>query len=151
MNTNLKMIKFIIYVIHDDPQRGIEVIGKKNKQYIVSTTGERKMMNGFRYIKELLLQNHNFDMHESYEKLKANNNTVYAVKSDAFHIDQKDFRKAKKVLDFGCEIGSWRVESNKVNYISQRYSWRHNEIPAIPVYKSEREEVEDAWDVEDIC
>ena len=109
------------------------------------------MMNGFRYIKELLLQNHNFDMYESYEKLKANNINVYAVKSDAFHIAQKDVRKAKKVLDFGCEIGSWRVESNKVNYISQRYGWRHNEIPAIPVYKSEREEVFDEWDVQDIC
>ena len=30
-------------------------------------------------------------------------------------------------------------------------SWRHNEIPTVPVYKSEREEVEDAWDVEAIC
>ena len=89
-------------------------------------------------------------MYDSYEKLKANNINVYAVKSDAFHIAQKDVRKAKKVLNFGCEIGSWRVESNKVNYISQRYSWRHNEIPAIPVYKSEREEVECEWDVEAI-
>ena len=33
-----------------------------SKYYIVSTSGERKMTNGFRYIKELLLQNHNFDM-----------------------------------------------------------------------------------------
>ena len=141
----------IHYVIDDDPDRGVKVIDKKNKYYIVSKTGERKMTNGFRYIKELLLQNHNFDMYESYEKLKANNINVYAVKSDAFHIAQKDVRKAKKVLNFGCEIGSWRVESNKVNHISQRYSWRHNEIPAIPVYKSERENVEDEWDVQAIC
>ena len=109
------------------------------------------MTNGFRYIKELLLQNHNFDMYESYEKLKANNINVYAVKSDAFHIAQTDVRKAKRVLNFGCEIGSWRVESNKVNHISQRYGWRHNEMPAIPVYKSEREDVEDEWDVQAIC
>ena len=122
-----------------------------SKYYIVSTSGERKMTNGFRYIKELLLQNHNFDMYDSYEKLKANNINVYAVKSDAFHIAKKDVRKAKKVLDFGYEIGKWRVESNKVNHISQRYSWRHNEIPAIPVYKSEREYVEDEWDVQAIC
>ena len=122
-----------------------------SKYYIVSTSGERKMTNGFRYIKELLLQNHNFDMYNSYEKLKANNINVYAVKSDAFHIAKKDVRKAKKVLDFGYEIGKWRVESNKVNHINQRYSWRHNEIPAIPVYKSEREEVLDEWDVQAIC
>ena len=141
----------IHYVIEDVLDRDIKVIGKKNKYYIVSKTGERKMTNGFRYIKELLLQNHNFDMYESYEKLKANNINVYAVKSDAFHIAQKDVRKEKKVLNFGCEIGSWRVESNKVNHNSQRYSWRHNEIRAIPVYKSEREEVEDEWDVQAIC
>ena len=122
-----------------------------SKYYIVSTSGERKMTNGFRYIKELLLQNHNFDMYNSYEKLKANKINVYAVKSDAFHIAKKDVRKAKKVLDFGYEIGKWRVESNKVNHINQRYSWRHNEIPAIPVYKSEREEVLDEWDVQAIC
>ena len=36
----------IHYVIKDDPDRGIEVIGKKNKYYIVSKTGERKMTNG---------------------------------------------------------------------------------------------------------
>ena len=135
----------------DEDYQKHKQINTNSKYYIVSKTGERKMTNGFRYIKELLLQNHNFDMYESYEKLKANNINVYAVKSDAFHIAQKDVRKAKKVLNFGCEIGSWRVESNKVNHISQRYSWRHNEIPAIPVYKSEREEVFDEWDVQAIC
>jgi hypothetical protein len=39
----------------------------------------------------------------------------------------------------------------KVEPILQKYSWRHNEIPKIPVYKSEREEVEDEWDTEAIC
>ena len=141
----------IHYVKDDDPNRSIEVIGKKNKYYIVSTSGERKLMDGFRYMKELLLQNHNFHMYDSYEKLNANNINVYAVKSDAFHIAKKDIRKAKKVLDFYDGIGGWRVESNKVSPIPQRYSWRHNEIPKIPVYKSEREEVEDEWDTEAIC
>ena len=141
-------IHYLDYDVHSDDKK---VIDKKNKYYIVSKTGERQMTNGFRYIKELLLQNHNFDMYESYEKLKANNINVYAVKSDAFHIAKKDVKKAKKVLDFHNNIGGWRVESNKVNDISQRYGWRHNEIPAIPVYKSEREEVECEWDVEAIC
>lgn len=108
-------------------------------------------MNGFRHIKELLLQNHNFYMYESAEKLKTNNINVYAVKSDAFHIAKKDVKKANKVLDFYEGIGGWRVESNKVKPIPQRYSWRHNEIPTAPVYKQEREEVDDEWDVEAIC
>jgi len=122
--TKLRMVK-PIGIIKMKGYQEHKQTNRNSKYYIVSTTGERKMMNGFRYIKELLFQNHNFDMYESYEKLKANNINVCAVKSAAIHIAQKDVRKAKKVLDFGCEIGDWRVESNKVNYISQRYSWRH--------------------------
>ena len=53
-------------------------------------------MNGFRHIKELLLQNHNFYMYESAEKIKTNNIDVYAVKSDAFHIAKKDVKKQGK-------------------------------------------------------
>ena len=89
-------------------------------------------------------------MYETYEKLKANNINVYAVKKNTFHIAKKDVRKAKKARDFYEGIGGWRIESNKVSPIPQRYSWRHNEIPTVPVYKSEREEVENAWDVEAI-
>ena len=64
---------------------------------------------------------------------------------------KKDVRKAKKALDFYDGVGGWRVETNKVEPILHKYSWRHNEIPKIPVYKSEREEVEDEWDTEAIC
>ena len=81
----------------------------------------------------------------------AKNINVYAVKTDAFHIAKKDVRKAKKALDFYDGVGGWRVETNKVEPILHKYSWRHNEIPKIPVYKSEREEVEDEWDTEAIC
>ena len=43
------------------------------------------------------------------------------------------------------------MSKNKVKPIPQRYSWRHDEIPTAPVYKQEREEVDDEWDVEAIC
>ena len=35
-----------------------------SKYFSVSTTGERKMISDFRYIVELLVQNHTFDMYE---------------------------------------------------------------------------------------
>ena len=65
------------------------------KYYIVSVSGQRQMMNGFRHLKELLLQNHNFEMYDAYEKLKARGIKVYAVKTDAFHIAYEDYKKAK--------------------------------------------------------
>ena len=61
-------------------------------------------MNGFRYIKDQLLQNHNFHMYDAYEKLKEAIN-VYVVKTDAFHIAKRDFKKTKNRLNFHNEIG----------------------------------------------
>ena len=128
-----------------------EEISKTAKYYIVSVSDERELMNGFRFIKELLLQNHNFSMYDAYEKLKENNINVYAVKTDAFHVAKKDLRKARKILEFGSNVGKWRVENKKVNYVEDTYKWKYNELVKIPIYKSERVEIEDEWNVENIC
>ena len=61
-------------------------------------------MNGFRYIEDLLLQNHNFHMYDAYEKLKEAIN-VYVVKTDAFHIAKRDLKKTKNILNFHNDIG----------------------------------------------
>ena len=76
---------------------------------------------------------------------------VYAVKTDAFHIAKKDVKKARKLVELGSEIGQWRVEKKRVGYVQERYVWKHNEIARMPVYKNERLEVEDKWNVEKIC
>ena len=34
--------------------------------YVLNTTDRKTLVNGFRYIKELLLQYHNFAMYEAY-------------------------------------------------------------------------------------
>ena len=78
-------------------------------------------MNGFRYSKELLLQNHNFHMYDAYEKLKEADINVYAVKTDAFHIAKRDLKKAKKILIFHNDIGGWRVEDKKVAPVPEVY------------------------------
>ena len=39
--------------------------------YVLNTTDRKTLVNGFRYIKELLLQYHNFAMYEAYNKLIA--------------------------------------------------------------------------------
>ena len=47
--------------------RETEKISKTAKYYVVCLTDQRKLMNGFRYIKELLLQGHNFNMYETWK------------------------------------------------------------------------------------
>ena len=139
------------YSERGEKYRETEKISKTAKYYVVCLTDQRKLMNGFRPIKELLLQGHNFAMYEAYEKLKANSIKVYAVKTDAFHIAKKDVRKAKKLLGFHNDIGGWRVENNKVYELETDYNWKFNESVPIPIYKTTRYAVEDEYDTEAIC
>ena len=93
------------YCENDSFNQKIEKKSETAKYHIVSVSDQRQLMNGFRYIKELLLQNHNFHMYDAYEKLKEANINVYAVKTDAFHIAKRDLKKAKKILNFHNDIG----------------------------------------------
>ena len=45
-------------------------VEKGKPLYVLNITAKRFLVNGFRYIKELLMQHHNFFTNESYEKLK---------------------------------------------------------------------------------
>ena len=42
------------------------------------------------------------------------------------------------------------MEDKKVVPVPEVYGWKHNEIPKIPIYKSERIEVQDEWGTEEI-
>ena len=110
------------------------------------------MTNGFRYIKELVLQRHNFKMYQDYYRLINGDVKVYSVKTDAFIIDKKDMKKAKKLINFSKEIGGWRTENDKqVSPPSDYYKIKPNEIPTIPVYKNERLPTPDEYDTQSIC
>ena len=119
------------YSKRGEKYRETEKISKTAKYYVVCLTDQRKLMNGFKYIKELFLQCHNFSTHETFEKLKANSIKVYAVKTDAFHIAKKDVRMEKKLLGFRNDIGGWRVESNKFYELESGYNWKFNELAKI--------------------
>ena len=55
--------------------------------YILNDVDTKRLKNGFRYIKELLLQNHNLRMYLNHQTLTNNNINVYSVKIDAFTVD----------------------------------------------------------------
>ena len=42
------------------------------------------------------------------------------------------------------------MEDKKVVPVPEVHGWKRNEIPKIPIYKSERIEVQDEWDTEAI-
>ena len=94
--------------------------------YVLNISDEKTLTNGFRYIKELLLQTHNFRMHSDYMKLKEQNIDVYSIKTDALTINMADVDKAKELLHFGDTIGSWRVDKigNDIRLTSVGFSTR---------------------------
>jgi hypothetical protein len=88
------------------------------------------LTNGFRYIKELLLEHHNFYLNECYQTLLRNKVHVATVKTDALTINSDDLEKAKELLNFSQGFGNWRL--SKTEDIKYPTSWwemkENNEI-----------------------
>ena len=133
-----------------------------NTYYILNVSDSKKLLNGFRYVKELLLQHHNYTMYEAFETMKENNVRVYSVKSDAFtiHIDDLDKVEGYKFLqkwqkgcmDVGTAIGQWKIQEGKtINFPADEYKFKFNELIKIPELKNENIFIEDEWDRESIC
>ena len=131
--------------------------------YVLNTTDRKTLVNGFRYIKELLLQYHNFAMYEAYTKLEEKGVKVYGVKSDAFTIHQDDlYRVVPKpnhfiksyregILNFEDAIGNWRVSTTRFNYPTEKYKFKYNKLIQIPLQENEALDVIDEWDTEAVC
>ena len=68
--------------------------------YVLNVSKQTTLINGFRYIKELLIQNHNFKIYNDAKKLNDNVINIYTVKTDALTIKETDLEKAKELLFF---------------------------------------------------
>ena len=131
--------------------------------YVLNTTDRKTLVNGFRYIKELLLQYHNFAMYEAYNKLIAKGIKVYGVKSDAFTMYQDDLFRVipqpdhfiklyrEGILNFEDAIGNWRVSTTRINYPTEKYKFKYNKLIQIPLQENEALDVVDEWDTEVLC
>ena len=84
-----------------------------NVLFVLNLSASASMTNGFRYIKELLMQHHNYHLHCCYNTLLKNKINVATVKTDALTIKKKDLEKAKALLDFTAGIGNWRVSKTE--------------------------------------
>ena len=133
-------------------QRDAEI--DETKYYVLNVSDERCLSNGFRMIKELLLQDHNYRVYEAYETLKQNGVDVYSVKTDALTIKKDDVAKTLKLLKVEEEkhkIGGWRLEKSKrVRLPTDDYKLKYNVLVDVPQLKNERLNIEDEWDTETI-
>ena len=148
----VKEIKPKIYIAGVGTVQEYNVAEKTSKYYILNVSDSRTLTNGYRYIKEMLLQYHNFAMYDAYRKLKIENNIdIHAVKTDALHINKTDMKKVEKLLDFHNGIGGWRFEHKRARCPDGKYMYKHNEVPNIPIYKNEQLMVKNEWNTKEIC
>ena len=89
-------------------EKSVEWVDTGNALFILNLSAEQDLTNGFRYIKELLMQHHNFYLNKCRRLLEAHDITVYTVKTDAFTIPKVCLREAEELLNFGQGIGCWR-------------------------------------------
>ena len=105
--------------------------------YILNLKDKAQLKNGSRWIKEILLQYHNFTMWDAWWKLRNANVIVYSVKTDAYTIRSEDEAKAREVLDFHNDVGGWRVSKcDDIKLPTDNYKFAKNELIKIPVYES---------------
>ncbi|MFM7978329.1 MAG: hypothetical protein ACKPKO_03355, partial [Candidatus Fonsibacter sp.] len=76
--------------------------------FVLNLSAEASLTKGFRYIKELLMQHHNFYLNNCWGLLTNEKIDVYTVKTYAFMIEQSQVDSAKALLNWEEGIGSWR-------------------------------------------
>ena len=150
-----KLTEFVNEMIETEYDEGgfktEEYENEKESYYILTLKDRAQLKNGFRYIKQLLLDYHNFKMYEDYYKLRKALVSVYSVKNDAFVINSCDVEKAKGLLNFGHKIGSWRInKTNDIKLPTVRYELIKNELIKIPVSKNKEIFVKNEYDTDAI-
>ena len=88
--------------------------------YVLVIRAEALLKNGFRYIKELLLQHHNHKLKQAWDTLAANDIKIYSVKTDCFTIRASDLPRARVLLPFDQGHGSWRLSKSEETHTSPR-------------------------------
>ena len=139
----------VIENIYNDNGNDIPEKIEECKHYVLSISDTKTLRNGYKYVKELILQHHNFDMNEAYETLMRDNVVVYSVKTDAFVIDKCNLGKAREVLKFGSEIGEWRW-SDKFNFPSKAFCKQPSVLCDITEYENKTGDVKDEWNTDEI-
>ncbi len=81
--------------------------------YILNISAQAELTNGFRYIKELLMQHHNFYLNKCWQLLEDNDIKVFTVKTDAFTIRQSQVEQAQEFLAWEEGIGTWRLNKTE--------------------------------------
>ena len=129
---------------------------RTGKEYFILRIADTaSLLNGFRYVKELLLQEHNFQMYEAQLRLSEHSIRIYSVKTDAITIRASDMESVRRLLIFVNNLGTWRVSKEAViiyptQKLDNQSARNHHLVPVSPLVVRQLE-VPDEYDNEHIC
>ena len=133
----------------EEDEHGFTNIISQNKHYVLNISDTKTLKNGYRYIKEMILQNHNYAMNTAYETLVNNNIKVYSVKTDAFVIDRFNLKKAQGLLNFSNAIGDWKY-NHKYILPNNPFHKQVSKIADITEYTNKTGTVKNEYDTDEI-
>lgn len=120
--------------------------------YVLNIKQQTTLINGFRYIKELILQHHNYKMFRDAKTLTKNNINIYSVKTDALTILDSDVDKVQTLINFSSERGGWRLsKTEQIIFPSDNLQVINNSRIEITPLETTRLEVKDEYDTDEIC
>lgn len=125
-------------------------VGKE--YYVLNVKDTAFLKDGFRYIKELLLQTFHYKLNNDYNTLINNGIDVFSVKTDAFTIRECNIDKAKSLISFDNKIGNWRVsKTDDYKLPFNDFKIVINKEIQITEPTAERVEIKNEWDTKEIC
>jgi len=126
--------------------------GKDNLYYVLVLKAEKQLKNGFRYIKELLLQSHNFKLMQAYDALTEANVKITSVKTDCFTIPAESEVKARELLKFDQGVGSWRLsKTSGIIFPFENLTCTKLEDIELSPLQTNTIAVSNEWDVSELC
>ena len=139
----------------EEPGERTEYVETGEVLYILNLTASAGMTNGFRYIKELLLQHHNYFMQEALDKLTAEGIPAYTVKTDALTVHASFLERCQELLDFQPGLGKWRVskKGEEIIFPHEHVELKENREMTISVVSSELIPltIQEEYDADMIC
>ena len=113
---------------------------------------EALLKNGFRYIKELLLQHHNHKLKQAWDTLTANDIKIHSVNTDCFTIRASDLERAQSLLTFDQGHGTWRVSKmDDINYPYEKLTVRTARGFSYSKPTTTEIKVKDEWNSDELC
>lgn len=104
--------------------------GDEVECYILQIDRKQELVDGLRYIKEMIYDMQTLKVVEMYKKLVENNIYPVAVKTDALFIEE-DYEKVKDIFDFSGKFGGVKFEKDKKFGLDTELRRRCNEKPYV--------------------